>query len=169
MELPADLRRRVLELAREAAEAGETPVGALALRFSPEAEHETDRFQIVAAERNRIVERDDATAHAELLAIRAACRAVQNERLEDVWLVSSLEPCMMCAGAIVHARLAGVIFFAPAEKGPGLRRLLADFREGKARLNHFPECIHAPEFQTETAELLRSFFRARRRAAQSNA
>ncbi len=69
---------------------------------------------------------------------------------------------MMCAGAVVHARLRAVYFLAPAEKGPGLRRLLDLHRDGPSRLNHFPEVIQLDEFTARASQQLRAFFQERR-------
>ena len=99
---------RALELAKEAALAGEVPVGAVLV--SPQGE-------ILSEERNRIVELKDATAHAEILAIRAASRQLSSERLIDCDLYVTLEPCTMCAGAISFARLRRVYYGCSDPKG----------------------------------------------------
>ncbi|HIS04309.1 MAG TPA: nucleoside deaminase [Candidatus Pullichristensenella avicola] len=94
--------REALLLAREALEAGETPVGCVIVRAE----------EIIARARNRREETRDPTAHAEMLAIRAAARAVGNWRLADCHIYVTLEPCPMCAGAISQARLGKLVFGA---------------------------------------------------------
>ncbi|MCB1327644.1 MAG: nucleoside deaminase [Leptospiraceae bacterium] len=151
---PDSIARIVLESCQEAAAAGEVPAAAVIC--------DPENWSVLAAERNRILELRDPTAHAELLCIRAACAAAESERLPpDLVLVSALEPCLMCSGAVVHARLSGVIFFAPTLKGPGLERILEQSRDG-ALLNHYPETRQWETFQSEYQSLLREFFRERR-------
>src|ERR1041385_4201390 len=103
-----DWMAEALREAEAAAKRGEVPVGAVLV--SAEGE-------LLAAERNRIVERRDPTAHARLLAIREACRRVDNERLVGTSLYVSLEPCAMCVGAISLARIARLVFAAEDAKG----------------------------------------------------
>ena len=138
-----------LEEARAAGARGEVPVGAVIVRGSG----------IVARAGNRTRELADPTAHAEMLAIRAACAALGSERLDDSDLFVTLEPCAMCAGAIVHARLARVTYAAPDPKGGAVAH--------GARVFAHPQCLHRPEVvsgigEREAAELLRGFFRERR-------
>jgi len=140
---------RALEAARQAAQAGEVPVGAVVVR----------QGRIVATAHNAPRTECDPTAHAEMLAIRAAARELGQERLEDCELWVTLEPCAMCAGAIAHARLAKVYYAASDPKGGAI--------EHGARVFDQPQCLHRPEVysgigEAEAAELLRDFFRARR-------
>ena len=135
--------------AREAAAAGEVPVGAVILREG--------RVLAVAGNRPRALR--DPTAHAEILAIRAACAAVADERLTSCDLYVTLEPCPMCAGAISFARIRRLYYAAPDPKGGGV--------EHGPRVFGQPTCHHAPEVYggiraTEAAALLRAFFRTRR-------
>ena len=139
-----------LDLARAAAEAGEVPVGAVI----------TDSAgRIIAGAHNGTRTDRDPTAHAELLAIRAAAQALGSERLAGCTLWVTLEPCAMCAGAISHARLARLVYAAPDPKGGGV--------EHGARVFAQPTCHHRPEVlagigEAEAAGLLRDFFAARR-------
>ncbi len=141
---------RALELAKEAALAGEVPVGAVLV--SPQGE-------ILSKERNRIVELKDATAHAEILAIRGASKHLSSERLIDCDLYVTLEPCTMCAGAISFARLRRVYYGCSDPKGGGVEHGACFFDQ--------PTCHHKPELyggicETEAAELLREFFKGKR-------
>ena len=141
--------QEALAQARLAVESGEVPVGAVVMRGE----------EIVAAAHNAPREDHDPTAHAEIMAIRAAAKALGRERLDDCELWVTLEPCAMCAGAIVHARLARVYYGASDPKGGAV--------EQGARVFEQPQCLHRPEIYSgiganEAAELLRSFFRERR-------
>ncbi len=136
--------------ARAAAARGEVPVGAAVVRDGA----------VLAAAGNRTLERRDPTAHAEMLAIRAACRATGSERLVGCDLYVTLEPCAMCAGAISFARLRRLYYAAEDLKGGAV--------DNGSRFYAQPTCHHAPEVyggirETEAADMLRAFFRARRR------
>ncbi len=135
--------------ARAAAARGEVPVGAVVVRDGA----------VLAAAGNRTREDRDPTAHAEMLAIRAACRALDTERLVGCDLYVTLEPCTMCAGAISFARLRRLYYAAQDVKGGAV--------DNGARFYAQPTCHHVPEVQggtrdTESADMLRTFFRARR-------
>lgn len=135
--------------ARAAAARGETPVGAVVV----------SRGAILARAGNRTRELNDPTAHAEVLAIRAAGAVLGSERLIDCDLYVTLEPCAMCAGAISFARIRRLYFSAGDEKGGAV--------EHGPRFFSQPTCHHAPEVysgfrEQEAAELLRAFFQARR-------
>ncbi len=141
--------RIALEAAAQAADAGEVPIGAVVVK----------QGVVIAAAHNAPRGDHDPTAHAEILAIRAAARALGQERLAgcDLWV--TMEPCAMCAGAIVHARLERVYYAASDPKGGAV--------EHGARVFDAPGCLHRPEVysgmgEAEAAELLRAFFRARR-------
>lgn len=145
------MMRRALDLAREAAGAGEVPVGAVV--------YESASGRILGEGRNRREEDHDPSAHAELLAILAACKATGDWRLNHCSLAVTLEPCPMCAGLIVNARVGRVIFGAPDPKAgacASLYELTTD-----PRLNHRAELIPGV-LAEEAGELLRAFFRARR-------
>jgi len=140
---------RALELARLGEAAGEVPVGAVVTRDGT----------IVGEGYNRPRALHDPTAHAEVLAIRAAAAARGSERLEgcDLWV--TLEPCAMCAGAIAHARIARLYYGASDPKGGAV--------EHGARVFDQPRCLHRPEVyggigEREAAALLREFFARRR-------
>jgi len=141
--------RRALELAAEAAAAGEVPVGAVVTRGEA----------IVAEARNAMRGSTDPTAHAEMVAIRAAGAALGTSRLDDCSLWVTLEPCAMCAAAIGLARLAELRFAAEDPKGGGVVH--------GARIFNQPTCHHRPDVlggigEAEAAGLLREFFAARR-------
>lgn len=146
---PAPFMSRALELAAEAAASGEVPVGAVISR----------RGQIVGEGRNRTREMRDPSLHAEIVAIRQAALACGSERLEGCELWVTLEPCAMCAGAIVHARLARLYYGAVDPKGGAV--------EHGAKVFAAPNCLHRPEIysgisEARCADLLKEFFRARR-------
>ncbi|WP_343518530.1 nucleoside deaminase [Sphingomonas sp.] len=141
--------RAALDAARDAAAAGEVPVGAVVMRG----------VTIVAVAANAPRRLSDPTAHAEMLAIRAAAAKLGRERLEDCDLWVTLEPCAMCAGAIAHARIARVYYGAPDPKGGAV--------EHGPRFFAQPTCHHRPEVysgigESEARALLRDFFAARR-------
>lgn len=141
--------RRALDAARDAAAAGEVPVGAVVIR----------RGETVAVAANAPRALNDPTAHAEMLAIRAAAAALGDDRLSDCDLYVTLEPCAMCAGAIALARIARVFWGASDPKGGAV--------EHGPRLFSQPTCHHRPELfggigEAEAAALLRDFFASRR-------
>ena len=146
--LPAPMHR-ALALAREAAAAGEVPIGAVVVKDGV----------VIGEGRNAPRADHDPTAHAEIAAIRMAARALGDARLTGCELYVTLEPCAMCTGAIVHARLARVTYAAPDPKGGAVVH--------GARVFDHPQCLHRPEVvggigEAEAAELLRGFFRERR-------
>ncbi len=136
--------------ARAAAARGEVPVGAVVL---------DPAGGVVAQAGNRTRELSDPTAHAEILALRAACAAARSERLPGHTLWVTLEPCPMCAAAISFARIARLYFGASDPKSGGVLH--------GARVFSHPQCHHAPDVydgiaETEAADLLRAFFANRR-------
>jgi tRNA(adenine34) deaminase len=137
--------RNALDLAREAVRRNEVPIGALIVRSG----------SILAAATNRTVRDQDPTAHAELLAIREASSKLDSWRLDDCTLYVTLEPCAMCAGAIVLARLARVVFGAWDEKA-GMGGSVGDLLR-HPRLNHRPE-VRAGVLADDCARLLEEFF-----------
>ena len=141
--------REALALAAEAAAAGEVPVGAVAVFEG----------RVVGRGRNRREEDRDPTAHAELLAIQGAARALGRWRLAGVTLVVTLEPCAMCAGALVLARVARVVFGAADPKGGAARTLYGILDD--RRLNHQAEVIGGV-LEAQSREMLQDFFRKRR-------
>ena len=141
--------RAALDQAGAAAAAGEVPIGAVIVRDGA----------VIAAAHNAPRNLRDPTAHAEMLAIRAAARVLGNERLDGCELWVTLEPCAMCAGAIAHARIARLYYAAPDPKGGAV--------EHGARVFAQDQCLHRPEVYSgmgegEAAGLLREFFAARR-------
>jgi len=141
--------REALAIAREAGERGEVPVGAVALFEG----------RIVGRGANARESANDPTAHAELLAIQAAARALDRWRLTGVTLVVTLEPCAMCAGAMVLARIDRLVYAASDPKAGAVGSLM-DLSQD-SRLNHrFP--VERGVLAEEAGELLRTFFRARR-------
>ncbi|HWD27692.1 MAG TPA: nucleoside deaminase [Rhizomicrobium sp.] len=139
-----------LQEAQSAAERGEVPVGAVLLAADG---------TLLAAAGNRIVERHDPTAHAEILALREAAQKLGNERLGGTSLFVSLEPCAMCAGAISLARVARLVFAADDPKGGAILHGPRFFEQ--------PTCHHRPAVAragdaAAAGEMLKAFFRARR-------
>ncbi len=139
-----------LDEARAAGERGEVPVGAVIV---------DPGGRVVARAGNRTRELSDPTAHAELLALRAACAAAGSERLPGHALYVTLEPCAMCAAAIGFARIARLYYGASDPKSGGVAH--------GARVFSHPQCHHAPEVYDGIAEdaaaaLLQTFFQARR-------
>lgn len=138
-----------LDEARAAAERGEVPVGAVVVKAGA----------VIARAGNRTLADRDPTAHAEILAIRAAAATLGSERLIGCDLYVTLEPCPMCAGAISFARIRRLYYGAADPKGGAV--------EHGVRLYHAPTCHHAPDVlsgigETASADLLRAFFRERR-------
>lgn len=141
--------REALELARRAAEAGEVPVGAVVVVGGA----------VAGRGWNSPIARRDPTAHAEILALREAAAAARNYRLEDATLYATLEPCVMCAGALVAARVGRLVFGARDLRFGGVR---SKFRIADSDLlNHRVEIVEGP-LAPECVELLQSFFAARR-------
>jgi tRNA(adenine34) deaminase len=144
-----DPMRRALDLARAAGQAGEVPIGAVVTREG----------RIIGEGENRNRRDKDPTAHAEIVAIRAAARQIDDFRLTgcDLWV--TLEPCPMCAGAISHARIGRVYYALSDPKGGGI--------EQGPRIFAQPQCLHRPEVygglaEAEAGALLKGFFSSRR-------
>jgi len=135
--------------ARLAAEAGEVPIGAVVVREG----------EIVARGQNRVLRDLDPTAHAEIVALRAAALVLGNYRLNGCTLYATLEPCAMCAGAMIHARLARLVFAASDPKAGAAGSVLAVLNH--PQLNH-QMVVEQGILGEESAELLRGFFRERR-------
>ena len=143
--------RIALGLAQDAAAAGEEPIGAVIV--------DPASGEIIATGANAPIATHDPTAHAEILALRAAAARLGNYRLTGLTLVVTLEPCAMCAGAISHARIGRLVFGADDAKGGGVIH--------GARVFDQPTCHWRPEVRggvlaEESAALLRAFFKARR-------
>ncbi|WP_342104497.1 nucleoside deaminase [Methylobacterium sp. SI9] len=147
--MTTDALDRAFAAARRAAAAGEVPVGAVVVRDGV----------VLAVAHNRPRALRDPTAHAEILAIRAACLAIGDERLTGCDLYVTLEPCPMCAGAISFARIRRLYYAASDPKGGGV--------EHGPRVFNQSTCHHAPEVysgfrEREAGALLRDFFAAKR-------
>lgn len=138
-----------LSEARLAGEAGEVPIGAVMVREGA----------IVARGQNRVLRDVDPTAHAEIVALRAVAAALGNYRLNGCTLYVTLEPCAMCAGALIHARLDRLVFGAADPKAGACGSVLAVLNH--PQLNH-QMLVESGILAEESGELLRGFFRARR-------
>jgi len=144
-----ELMRRALELAAEAAAEGEVPVGCVIARGG----------EIIAEGRNRRETDKNALAHAEIIAIDAACRRLGGWRLTGCTLCVTLEPCPMCAGAIVNARVPRVIYAAGDPRAGAMGSLI---NLGSYPLNHHAE-VESGVMEKEARELLQRFFAGRRK------
>lgn len=149
--MTADLEamEAALEEARQAAECGEVPIGAVAVHDG----------EIIARGQNRVLRTNDPTAHAEIVALRGAAGALGNYRLNGVTLYVTLEPCAMCAGAMVHARIDRLVYAAADPKAGAAGSVLSVVNH--PRLNHQMQ-VEQGIMAEEAGELLRSFFRERR-------
>jgi len=141
--------RRALKLARRAQEEGEVPVGAVVV-FEE---------KILGEGWNRPIAASDPTAHAEIQAMRAASSALSNYRLPDATLYVTLEPCVMCAGAMFHARIGRVVFGASDPKTGAAGSIVDLFKDEK--LNHHAQ-IQGGVLASECGALLNRFFASRR-------
>ena len=141
--------REALRLAREGSDAGEVPVGAVIVHAG----------EVVGRGSNSPIARQDPTAHAEILAMREAAARLGNYRLEDAVLYCTLEPCVMCAGALVAARIGKLVFGARDLRFGGVR---SKFQIADSELlNHRVEIVEGV-LAGECVELLREFFQVRR-------
>ena len=138
-----------LVLARQAAAAGEVPVGAVVVKDS----------QIIGRGYNQPISRHDPSAHAEVMALRDAAQHLGNYRLTNCDIFVTLEPCCMCVGAILHARIARVVFAAVDPKTGACGSIVNLFAE--ARLNHHAE-VAGGLLADESSQLLKEFFARRR-------
>src|SRR5215472_16458611 len=135
--------------ARDAAANGEVPIGAVAVHDGA----------IIATGQNRVLRDNDPTAHAEIVALRGAATALKNYRLNGVTLYVTLEPCAMCAGAMIHARIDRLVYAADDPKAGAAGSVLSVLNH--PRLNH-QMLVEQGILADESAELLRTFFRERR-------
>jgi tRNA(adenine34) deaminase len=141
--------RTALDLAREAEGAGEVPAGAVVVLDG----------RVIGRGRNAPIERNDPTAHAEILALREAAAATGNYRLEKATLYSTLEPCVMCAGALVAARVERLVFGARDLRFGGVR---SKFHLADSEVLNHRLVIEEGVLGAECAELMLTFFAARR-------
>ena len=144
-----DWMSRALDLARRAEAEGEVPVGAVVVLDNA----------CIGEGWNRPIAAGDPTAHAEIEALRTAAKAAGNYRLPGATLYVTLEPCVMCAGAMVHARIAKLVFGARDPKAGAAGSVFSILQTG--RLNHRVEVVEGVA-AAESSELLQSFFQARR-------
>ena len=140
-----------LDEAKKAGQIGEVPIGAILV---------AENGKIVSAAHNQTIKQVDPTAHAEILAMREAAIKLNNYRLLDTYLFVTVEPCMMCMGALVHARVKGIIYGATDPKW-GAAGSLYNFGED-SRLNHRVEIISGVR-EEECRALMQAFFRAKRK------
>ena len=141
--------RHALSLAEQAAEQGEVPVGAVLVRDDV----------VIGEGFNRPIADHDPSAHAEMLALRAAGLSQSNYRLPSTTLYVTLEPCVMCAGAIIHARVQRLVFGALDPKAGAVSSVYDVISQ--PRLNHVVECTGGV-LEEECSAILKDFFRARR-------
>jgi tRNA(adenine34) deaminase len=138
--------------ARSAAESGEVPIGAVVVHDG----------LIIARGQNRVLRDNDPTAHAEIVTLREAAKALANYRLNGCTMYVTLEPCSMCAGAMIHARLHRLVFAAADPKAGACGSVLEVLNH--PRLNHQMQ-VEQGIMGEQAGELLRSFFRERRTAS----
>ena len=149
MTLDENYLQLALQQARFAVEAGEVPVGAVVV-FEGE---------VIGSGQNRVLRDLDPTAHAEIVALRSAAQHLNNYRLTGCHLFTTLEPCSMCAGAIIHARISRLVFAAADPKAGAAGSVLAVVNH--PQLNHQME-VTSGVLAEECGDLLRTFFRERR-------
>ncbi|QEE29782.1 tRNA adenosine(34) deaminase TadA [Terriglobus albidus] len=150
--MPEDLEylNAAIEEARAAELGGEVPIGCVVVSSTGE---------IVGRGQNRVLRDQDPTAHAEIVALREAGRTLANYRLSGCTLYVTLEPCAMCAGAILHARIARLVYAAPDPKAGACGSVLSVMNH--PQLNHRVDVVSG-QLAAECGEILRSFFKARR-------
>jgi tRNA(adenine34) deaminase len=155
--LPEDERfmRDTLALARDAAHAGEVPIAALVVVSG----------EVIGRGANRVIRDQDTTAHAEIVALRDAFKRVNNYRLPGATLYTTLEPCAMCAGALMHARVSRVVWGAPDPKFGAAGSVLNLFAE--KQLNHHAREVIGHVCENDAALLLKDFFATKREKKQS--
>ena len=144
-----------LRLAQRALEAGEVPIGAVVVRNG----------EIIGRGWNRNISDSDPSAHAEIAALREAGATLGNHRLEGCDLFATIEPCAMCAGALIHARVKGLIYGADDPKAGAVRSVLQVVNH--PQLNHRME-VRGGILAGRSAELLQAFFRDRRERLRSD-
>jgi len=144
--------RIALECAQAAADAGEAPIGAVVI--------DPATSQVIAKAGNAPIGQHDPTAHAEILALRAAAQTLGNYRLTGLTLVVTLEPCAMCAGAISHARIGRLVFGAADEKGGAVVSGPRFFEQATC---HWRPDVTGGVMAEEAGALLKEFFRSRRK------
>ncbi len=179
------LSQKILQLARQTVDAKEVPVASMVCDSVEETNLKTDisnqgliqgstvqsiqekKYRVLSTATNRICNQKDPTAHSEIIALRKACRKKKRERLEKSILITTLEPCLMCSGAIILSRLHSVYYFTAAHKGPAMSWLLKKMSKENSndncpKLNHYPVLIHLHSQEKEYQKILRGFFQQRR-------
>jgi tRNA(Arg) A34 adenosine deaminase TadA len=146
-----EMMQRAMALAQAAADAGEAPIGAVVV--------DPATGVVMSEAHNQPIGLHDPTAHAEVLAMRAAAAKLGNYRLSGLTLYVTLEPCAMCAGAITHARIGRVVYGAADEKGGAVAHGPRFFEQPTC---HSRPAVTSGVLAQESAALLRGFFRARR-------
>lgn len=141
--------RQALLLAKQAEQEGEVPVGAVIVLDNA----------LIGAGWNQPISQNDPTAHAEIVALRFACLQQQNYRLPESTMYITLEPCVMCAGAIIHARIKRLVYATTEPKTGAAGSGFDVFNQ--PRLNHQVQCEHGV-LAAECSELLKAFFRSKR-------
>jgi tRNA(adenine34) deaminase len=149
MDVDLQFMQHALDEAKGAAIAGEVPIGAVLVRGQ----------EIIARSGNRTIRDCDPTAHAEIVVLREAAHSLQNYRLAEATLYVTVEPCSMCAGAVIQARVSRVVYGCADPKGGAVRSCFEIL--SSAKLNHQAE-ITAGVLASESAAILQSFFAARR-------
>ena len=149
MQEPTNYMQRAIDLARQAEEAGEVPVGAVVVMDGA----------VIGEGWNRPISTHDPSAHAEIVAIREAASGMANYRLTNAELYTTLEPCVMCAGAIIHARIATVYYGAMDPRAGAAGSVFSIL--GTDKLNHEVE-VQGGIMQDECARLLKDFFKRKR-------
>ena len=136
--------------------------------FEYKKKDEPMQIELISFADNQICEKKDPCAHSEILAIRRAAQMMGRERLEEFSLLTTLEPCLMCSGAIILARLQSVYYCCPTDRGIGLAEILelaqAKKMQGKKNcsINHLPKLVLLRSYQNEVQQILKSFFGAKR-------
>lgn len=161
---------KILSLSETCVSLDEVPVASLIFQTESEPRSLVERILNddpvlipLSSGMNTITGRNDPTAHAEILAIQNACAQTGSERLSHGVMVTTLEPCIMCSGALILSRMELVIYLSPALKGLGMRTIIEQNREGEHRFNHYPLLIHEKRYEADAAKILRDFFREKRR------
>ena len=152
-----DIIEMLIKLAKKNYNEKEVPVASIICE-----EKNKNEYKIINCTGNQISKGRDPTAHSEMIALRLTCRKKKMLRLPNYTIFTTLEPCLMCSGAIILARLKKVFFLAYTEKGPGLTWLLSQRKQGKPKCNHYPKVEHCQEGGKEYQKILRSFFQERR-------
>lgn len=150
MDIHTEFMRKALAEAIKADKAGEVPVGAVIVSFDGE---------LLARDHNKSISEHDPTAHAEILALRSASKRLNNYRLLDTTLYVTVEPCIMCAGALIQARVRRLVYGARDPQGGAVDSLYNIPKD--LRLNHRME-VSSGVLEKECQDIIRSFFRRRR-------